>query len=392
MTKNQLIYLVKHNQLIKNIYVFLGSVFFKFLSFFISTNSNLVLFVPNTGSTFSGSPRDIYEFMQMQNDFREYECLWAFNEPKFMSEKFGLNTVKLDSITYFIATLKAKYWIADINVERGLKYKKKETIFLNTWHGVALKKIGNDDSKSAKYDYSDITYLCVSGSHDKKVFRSALKASDKSFLECGMPRNDRLFKVSEQERLELRKKFNIPPEKKVISYIPTWRDSHDNGKTFSLEIKANFKMWEEVLGDEFVLLFRAHHRTTSLMNIEFTDFLRDYSNYPDLNDILIVSDVLITDYSSVVFDYSILGKPFVCFAYDYEDYLQERGCYFDPKVVFPQGILTNEAEVINQLKTMDVTRESENTKEIYKQFMNYSEGNATRICVEKIFGSKKNGK
>ncbi|NRG69987.1 CDP-glycerol--glycerophosphate glycerophosphotransferase [Streptococcus suis] len=392
MTKNQLIYLVKHNQFIKNTYVFLGSIFLKFLGIFIGTDSKLVLFVPNTGSTFSGSPRDIYEYMQSQNDLRDYDCLWAFNEPEFMSEKFGLNTVKLDSFKYFIATLRAKYWIADINVERGLKYKKKETIFLNTWHGVALKKIGNDDSKSAKYDYSDITHLCVSGDHDKKVFKSALKASDMSFLECGMPRNDRLFKVTEQERLELRKKLNIPTGKKVIAYIPTWRDSHDNGKTFSLKIKANFKMWEDVLNDEFVLLFRAHHRTTSLMNVEFTDFLRDYSNYPDLNDILIVSDVLITDYSSVVFDFSILGKPFICFAYDYEEYLQERGCYIDPKIVFPQGILTNEEEVLNQLRTMDVKRESEKTKEIYKQFMNYSEGNATQICVEKVFGSKKNGK
>lgn len=385
MSKAKLIYLVKHNAFIKNSYVILGSLFFKFLGLFIKIDPNLVLIVPNTGSTFSGSPKDIYDYMQSHDVYRDYNCVWAFNDPQKMAEQYNLRTVKFDSLSYFLTSLKAKYWITDINVERGLHYKKKETIFLNTWHGVALKKIGNDDPKSARYDYSDLDFLCVSGNYDKKVFSSALNAPESSFLECGMPRNDRLFKTTEKEKQELRQQMDIPNDKKVIIYVPTWRDSTDNGKSFGLKIQADFEKWERELSNDYVLLFRAHSRTTSLMNLEFNEFIRDYSTYPDLNDMMIVADVLITDYSSVVFDYAILGKPFICFGYDYEAYLQERGCYFDPEEEYPGGVLRTEDQVIDKLLNMDITKESQNTLFLKERFMNYTHGNATQTCVEKLF-------
>lgn len=388
ISKNRIIYIIKHNHIIKACYVFLGSLFFKILGIFISIDNNVVLFVPNTGQTYSGSPRDIYEYMLTNEKYKDFNCIWAFNNPEKMANQFELNVVKFDSFSYFITCLKAKYWIADINVERGLHFKKKGTIFLNTWHGVAMKKIGNDDSKSARYDYSNLDFLCVSGEYDKNVFSSALNAPQSSFLECGMPRNDRLFKVTEDEVIELRKRLSIPNDKKVIVYVPTWRDSHDNGKTFGLNIQADFEKWQNVLQHEYVLLFRAHSRTTNLSKIEFNDFIRDYSNYSDLNDLLIVADILITDYSSVVFDYSILEKPFICFGYDYDLYIKERGFYFDPEEVFPNGVLKSEFEVLKKIDELNFHEECKKTKIIKEKFMDLSFGDATKVCVEKVFESK----
>lgn len=385
-SKAQFVYLVKHNAFVKYLYVRLGSMILSTLGKFVKTDPNLVLFVPNTGASFSGSPRVIYEYIKTEENYSHLKCIWAFNEPEKVSKEFELHVVKLDSISYFLYSLRAKYWVADINIERGLHYKKKDTIYLNTWHGVALKKIGNDDPKSAKYDFSNLNFLCISGSHDKKVFKSALKACESSFLECGMPRNDRLFNVTSVERQMLRKKLGIPSDKKVIAYIPTWRDSTDKGKTFSLKIRADFQKWESELSEKYILIFRAHQRTNQLMDLKFTNFLRNYSDYNDLNDILIVADVLITDYSSVVFDYSILEKPFICFAYDYEDYLDERGFYFDPEKVYPQGIIKNEDDVLFRLKNLDIRLESQKTADLKRQFMSYSSGDATRVCVEKLFG------
>ncbi|MBM7641758.1 CDP-glycerol glycerophosphotransferase [Streptococcus loxodontisalivarius] len=359
--------------------------FLRFLGLFIRLDENLVLFVPNTGKTFNGSPKDIYDYMQSHGEYAAYRTIWAFDDPEKMAKEFQLETVKLDSPAYFLTCLKAKYWVTDINIERGLRFKKKKTVFLNTWHGVAIKRIGNDDPNSARYDYRDLDYLCVSGDYDKKVFASALKAPESSFLEVGMPRNDRLFRASAKEKLDLRESLDIPAGKKVIVYVPTWRDSKDKGKTFGLAIEADFKKWEEQLGQDYVILFRAHSRTTDLMSIEFNDFLRDYSNYPDLNDLLIVADVLITDYSSVVFDYAILEKPVVCFAYDYDDYLSERGCYFQPKEVFPQPIFEQEDLLLEHLLHLDEQKECELTRELKENFMNRSQGQATRICVEKLF-------
>ncbi|MBM7635594.1 CDP-glycerol glycerophosphotransferase family protein [Streptococcus saliviloxodontae] len=383
--KSRIIYLIKHNHVIKWLYVHMGSLFLRMLGFFIKTDDNLVLFVPNTGKSFSGSPRDIYDYMQSQEAYANYRTIWAFDEPAKMAEEFQLETVKLDSLAYFITCLRAKYWVTDINIERGLRFKKKGTVFLNTWHGVAIKKIGNDDPNSAKYDYRDLDYLCVSGEYDKQVFSSALKAPETSFLEVGMPRNDRLFKATDAEKEELRKLLDIPEGKKVIVYVPTWRDSQDKGKTFGLAIEADFKKWQEELGEDYVILFRAHSRTTEVMSVEYNEFLRDYSSYPDLNDLLIVADVLITDYSSVVFDYAILEKPVVYFAYDYDAYLEERGCYFEPRDVFEQPILEEETAVISHLKSLDIVKESALTTQIKKSFMDHSHGQATQMCVEKLF-------
>lgn len=386
--KQRLIYFVKHSPLIKAIYVGLGSLLLRFLGLFVPIQQNLVLIVPNTGRDFSGSPKDIFDYMKIKEDYKNFSFVIALNTPEEVVIN-GAQLVKFDSFKYFMTSLKAKYWITDINVERGLHYKKRGTKFLNTWHGVALKKIGNDDPKSARYNYKDVDYLCVSGAYDKKVYKSALNAQEKSFLEVGMPRNDRLFAATPKEKNALRHTLNIPEGKKVLLYVPTWRDSQDRGKSYALDVQADFTYWQEKLGKDYVLLFRAHSRTTKLMNLEFNDFLRDYSEYPDLNDLLIVADVLITDYSSVVCDYAILEKPAICFGYDYEAYQEERGFYIDLDEVFPNGIYKDQNQVIEYLETMSYNDECQKTRAIKQKFMEYSQGKATQLCVEALFASEK---
>ena len=386
--RSVLIYEIKHNNVLKKVYTFIGSTALRFLGIFIRTDENLVLFVGNIGKSFSGSPYEIYHYMQGNDKYRKYKCIWAFNNPEDF-KKYRLNTVKFDTLAYFASALKAKYWITDVNAERSLKFKKKETKYLNTWHGVALKKIGNDDKSSGRYDYSNIDYLCVSGEHDKRVYTSALNAKPSCLLECGMPRNDRLFFTTESERTELRKKLNIPEGKKVILYAPTWRDSVNAGVSYDLNIPVDFKKWEKLLAYDYVLFIRAHDRTTKLMKIDFNSFVKDYSRYEPLDDLLIVTDVLITDYSSIVFDYSILEKPFICFGYDFEQYCRERGTYFDPEKVYPNGVLKTEEEVLDALAHINWKKECENTRILKKKFMEYSHGKATETCVKSLFGEGK---
>lgn len=384
MSKAKISYYIKHSSALKAIYVGCGSLLLRFVGLFVKQDSNLILFVSNIGKSFSGSPYALYEYICAHSEYSQYHCIWAFNEPKKYSEH-NLDTVRFDSIEYFITALKAKYWITDVNIERSLKFKKNSTVYLNTWHGVALKKIGNDDKNSGRYDYSNLDYLCVSGEHDKRVYTSALKASKNCFLECGMPRNDELFLANAEKKQRIRKKLGIPDGKKVILYAPTWRDSINNGVSFDLKIPVNFKRWEEELGEEYILFFRAHDRTTRVMDIEFNEFIQNYSNYEPLTDLLIVCDVLITDYSSIVFDYSILEKPFICFGYDYDRYCQERGVYFDARKEYPQGVLLDENEVLHRIHSLDIDKECEKTRIIREKFMEYSKGNATALCIRKLF-------
>lgn len=380
--KQRLVYILKHNLFIQKLYKVCMSAFFKVLGLFIPLDSQQVLFVSFMGSKFNDSPKAIYDYMQRHPDYSKYHCVWAFEHPEDFPE---LDTVKIDTPKYFLTALKAKYWVTNTNIERGLTFKKKSQVYLNTWHGIALKKIGNDCPGRKDYNFKTLDYLCVSGEYDEKVFRSAFRAKEESYLRCGMPRNDRLWNAGEADRAAAREKLQIPNGKKVILYAPTWRDSVDGGKSYAIKPPIDFALWKEKLGDEYVLLFRAHHITTKVLNVQFDDFIRDASNYPDVNELMIAADLLITDYSAIAFDYSILCKPIFCFAYDYETYLAERGTYFDIDEKYPNPSCRDEKELLTRIAEMDYAHECDNTRKFRDTFVQYH-NDATVACVEKLFG------
>lgn len=386
--KAKIEYLLKHNMFVQKMYKIFMSAFFRFIGIFIRINKKMILFSSFMGKSYNDSPRCIYEYLKA-NANEDYTYVWAFEEP----EKFkhlGCKVVKIDTFKYFIYALKAKYWVTCVNIERGLKFKKKKTIYLNTWHGIAMKKIGNDCEGRKDYDFSKINYFCVSSEYDKKVFASAFKTSEQNYFSCGMPRNDELFYSlnNPEYKKELLEKLNLPTNKKIILYAPTWRDSIDNGKTYKVDIPVDFKKWEKELGKDYIVLFRAHVKTTEIMKVEFNDFLRNYSNYECVNHLMIVSDLLITDYSAISFDYSILEKPIFCYGYDYEQYVSERGLYITPKELFTSGVIQTENELLNCIKTLDYKLESKNTKLIKNKFIEFG-GNATEECAKVIINNSK---
>ena len=380
--KQRLAYLLKHNMLIQKIYKVSMSLAFRFLGLFVATDSKLVLFSSFMGSKFNDSPKAIYDYMLSHPVYSKYRCVWAFEKPEDYPE---LNTVKIDTLPYFLLALKAKYWVTNTNIERGLSFKKKQTVYLNTWHGIALKKIGNDCPGRKDYNFKTINYLCVSGEHDEMVFRSAFNADENSYLRCGMPRNDALWQATDDQQADCRKKLGIPEGKKVILYAPTWRDSVDGGKSYTIKPPIDFTVWKEKLASTYVVLFRAHHITTKVLNVQFDDFVRDTSDYPDVNELMIASDVLITDYSAIAFDYSILCKPILCYAYDYDTYLTERGTYFEIDEKYPAKSCRTEEELIGVLHSLNYEDASLKAKAFRDTFIQYGPG-ATEQCVKKIFG------
>ncbi|MBR0278041.1 MAG: CDP-glycerol glycerophosphotransferase family protein, partial [Clostridia bacterium] len=133
-----------------------------------------------------------------------------------------------------------------------------------------------------------------------------------------------------------------------------------------------------------ILLFRTHPYTSKLIGVNFDDFVRDYINYPDVNDLLKVSDILISDYSAVIFDYSILEKPIISFAYDYEEYGKERGFSIDIKKEMPGGICETENQVIDRIKNMDFNEEVKMVKVFKNKYCKYG-GSAIVDCVKTLF-------
>lgn len=385
--RQRLIYIVKHNTAIQVLYRVVMSFVFRFVGLFIPVDEKMVLFVSFMGKNFNDSPKAIYDYMKSQPEYQDYRCIWAFEHP----EKFpNLETVKIDTPAYFKLALKSKYWITNTNIERGLHFKKRKQKYLNTWHGVALKHIGNDCPGRKDFNFKSVDYLVVSGDYDEKVFRSAFRAKEESYLRCGMPRNEELWLANEDEKVSLRAKLNIPENKKVILYAPTWRDSTDGGKSYSIKPPIHFEKWKTVLGDEFIVLFRAHHQTTKVLGVQFDEFVRDVSDYPAVNDLMIASDMLITDYSAIAFDYSILCKPILCYAYDYETYLKDRGTYFDIDERYPNTSCRTEEELLGRIKSVNYEEESMNTRKFRDEFIQYG-SDATQKCVTVMFdiGGKK---
>lgn len=381
-------YILKHNKLIYSCYRTFFSLFFQFVGFFVKTDKKLILFTGH-GKRYNDSPRAIYLYLVEKGLDKEYHCVWSVDDPKKYDIPGIRKVIVTDTWEYFITALKAKYWCCCVNMERGLHFKKKSTKFLHTWHGASINLCGNAVGLRKDFDFGNVDYMCISGEYEREFVKRDFLVRDESIIVTGLPRNDRLFHTSEKEYISLRSKFNIPEGKKAILYAPTWRDSNDGGKHYSLVPPIDWKKWEQKLGDKYVLLLRTHPYTTEAMKLNFNDFLRDCTSYPDVNDLLLVADILISDYSSTILDYCILDRPIVCFGYDYDEYSRIRGFYYDLRVTLPSGVKYTEDEVLEYVINSNYEQECENTRKFHLDHIEAG-GNATQQCVEKLLGLKFN--
>ena len=135
------------------------------------------------------------------------------------------------------------------------------------------------------------------------------------------------------------------------------------------------------------MLFRAHHQTNKVLGVVYNDFVRNASDYPAVNDLMIAADMLITDYSAIAFDYSILCRPIFCYAYDYDSYLAERGTYFSVDEKYPNKSCRTEVELLSRIQNVDYAAECANTKRFRDAFVQYGVG-ATETCIRALMGKE----
>lgn len=386
--KRLLEYLIKHNVIVQTLYRIVMGTAFNILGLFIRTDDKLVL-MNGQGFGYTDSPRAIYEKMKELGMLDEYHVVWALREPEKCSVE-GIEKIKLDTPKYFITALRAKYWISCINIERGLHFKKKKTVYLNTWHGASINLVGNAVNKRKDFHYEHVNYFCINGEYERGFVIRDFNLRPESLLATGYPRNDELYAANEETKKEKRMLLGIPEGKKVLLYAPTWRDSTDGGASNQLAPPIDWKKWKERLSNDWVILLRTHPNTTDLMNVEFDDFVVDCTEYPSINDLLIAADMLVSDYSSTLLDYAILEKPLACFGYDYDEYKAARGFYFDLDEVVPNGVIRTEDKLLEHILTFDWAEECAKTKKFKDDHMEYG-GNATIECINAVFGTNING-
>lgn len=380
--RNKLIYFLKHNALVQTAVLRVGSLLLWLLGAFVKTEDKLVLFCDNSGKVYEGdSAKVLQDALKKDAMFADYRYIWAFVNPDSFDVK-DAEKVKIDSWKYFLSALQAKIWITNTNIERGMRFKKADQVYLNTWHGTGPKAFGNT-GKRRYYHFEDIDILCCDGQYQRDAMVNYYGAKDESIIYSGRPREDELYRITDADVLSIKNDLDIPLGKRVILYAPTWRDSKDGGKTYAIAPPVTTKKWEDALEKDYVVLFRSHVVSTVAENLEFGGLFIDVSKYPNINHLYAAADILITDYSSTMFDFALLDRPIMCFAYDYDSFLLETKLLFDLEKEMPSGVFKDEDSLLRFLREMDYQIESEKTRAFKDRFLNRGD-NATELCVDAL--------
>lgn len=382
MAERGLIQFVRNNKWIYTVFAKGGHCALNMMKLFIVPDDHLILFNSFGGKKYDDSPRAIYELMKDDPRFSNYKLVWALNSP----EKYPNieNKVKCDSLQYFVKALKARCWISNTSIQRGINFKGKNTYSFNTWHGTPLKKMGAAIQEN--YDNTIIKNndtVLAQGRFEIERLCEAWRITDERFKLFGLPRNDVLANVSAKQKNILREKLGIPKDKIVVLYAPTFRDyDTDSLKSVQLNIPIDYEYWENLLGSKYLVLFRAHYEVSKHNKLPDTRLWMDVSDYEYLNDLMIVSDLLISDYSSIMFDYSILERPILGYTYDYQEYSKKRGMYFDIRNEI--NCFDDSRKLADYLLSMDMTREITRCKEFKNRYVQEC-GNASKRSVDWIY-------
>lgn len=350
-----------------------------------------VVFEAFMGKKYACSPKALYEAMEKDPYFASWEKIWAFREPekyRFLEEHENTRVVEYRKGEYYKAYAQAKYWITNSRLPREL-IRKQGQEYIQCWHGTPLKRLGYDleqygenqgSLREVRENYlaeaKRLTRMPSASPFytEKMISAFHLKELGKetALLEKGYPRNDRLYTAGKEEQWEIRRKLGIPEGKRVILYAPTWRENqHIPGEGYGYRLQADFSEWKKQLGEEWMVLFRAHYFISSSYDFsDCGDFVKNVSHVDDVNELYLAADVLVTDYSSVFFDYANLERPMVFYMYDYEEYKHQlRDFYFDIHIL-PGDVVKNQEELLITLRNMfeDVEKYQEKYREQYETF------------------------
>lgn len=359
----------------------------------------LMIFESFHGKQYSDNPRAVYEYMVKH--YSDYQLVWSVDRRSLhLFEALGIPYVRRFTLKWFLMMPRAEFWINNVRLPNWMPRPKK-TKYLQTWHGTPLKKLGLDieevhmpETETEKYreniisESSNWTYLVSPNNYSTSIFKRAFDFNGE-VIESGYPRNDILYNIEPSQVEKIKVELGIPNNKKVILYAPTWRDDDffEKGK-YKFRFQFDIEEMRERLGDEYVVLTRMHYLVAESFDFTpYEGFIKDVSSHLDISGLYLVSDILITDYSSVFFDYANLNRPIIFYMYDLENYRDNlRGFYFDIEKNAPGPIVENEDELYNAIEYAGENGHisEEDFRAFYDEFCYLEDGKATERLVESM--------
>lgn len=374
---------LKRNRIAYYLYYYVTSFLINVYKRFLTPDKDLILFVSYGGRHCSDSPRVIYESMLKDNRFKNKKIVWAFTNPEKYTEI--PNKINIDSLQYIKTALKSRCWITNVIIERALNFSGIHTYYFHTTHGVLCKLDGLDAKNSKNFKtLSKIKFDCctVQSEIERRIYAGMLGISQDVVKVVGVAKNDILVNYTPEYREELRDRLGIPKDKKAILYAPTFREE-DN---FMERFDVNVELWKQILGEEYVLLYRAHPVVSASSKAD-DDFFIDTTSYEMVEDIMIASDILVSDYSGIIFDYCVMNKPIFLWTYDYDNYNRIRGLYFDIRQELP--FAEDEKELLNMIKMADLGQNVSEWVNPFKKKFATEYGNGVKNALNLIYNNIK---
>jgi len=357
---------------------------------------DVVLYESYYGKQFSDSPRQVFD--QLCDRDLGLQHLVAVRDQQ-VNVPDGATAVVYRSREYYQALAQARYVVANTHLPNCFERADGQVV-LQTWHGVGTKKIGLDmetvsfANKSYLHNIrggeaENWSYLVSPNPFTSAILTRAF-AYGGPLLETGVPRNDIFHRPDRSEvAARVKAQLGIPPGKKVVMYAPTWRDNvFDGPGRYRLDLRFDLYEAARKLGEEYVILFRKHSNIVDRLP-PGNGAVVDVSDYPDVQELLLVSDILISDYSTLMCDFANTGRPMLFYTYDLANYRDVlRGFYFDFENEVPGPLITNEGDLLPAILDAESIRADYDAKyrAFVERFCPWDDGNAATRVVDAVFG------
>jgi CDP-glycerol glycerophosphotransferase len=360
------------------------------------------VYVSFDGRSYSDNPRAVYEERLRRGDDSEH--IWVVRDGAFVppgSRELGLGegvvptVVREGSREHYEALARARYIVANQFLPQWFR-TREDQVYVQTWHGTPVKRIGRDQAHMKREPRPPVWHrqaaevrgwdlLISQSSWASEVLRKAF-GYEGEILESGYPRND-LLVSADRDAMDaaIRRRVGVPEGKRVVLYAPTYRDYDRRNASVRLDL-ADAK---RALGPDHVVLVRGH-MMQAFPHVQSHDgFAIDVTTYPDMADLLLIADVLVTDYSAAMFDFVATGRPVVLFTPDLAKYRSSRGLYLDLESQRPGPRLETSAEVVEALRNIDAVtaKLADRYAAFVRTYAPNDNGKATARLVEHVFTS-----
>jgi len=353
-------------------------------------NERLLIFGSTSGQAFSGNSKYLFLYLNQNSN---YKCVWVTSSEKVLKDLKSKNYFVVSNYDIFktIKILRAARFIFITHGFGDILFidLSSRTQLIRLDHGIVLKKLRSytKDSnlniikkKMRKKLVHSTSFLLVTSEEDKRLKKLSFPLPSNKFINIGYPRNDVLVNCTEKTYLDIEKSLNLEEYNEILLYAPTHRSyKHKN------PLKGNFlkKLDDFLISTNKVLLYKPHPASKKI-DLNHYDNLKSIDPNVDIMDLLIITDILITDYSGVFYDFLITNQSVIFFAYDLENYIENRGLYSDYETFVPGPIVKTVEELISKIKNLSQWDKDyeEKRKHLRKYYNEYSDGNSTKKLIK----------